>query len=177
VYYRVAIQGDLSAHWHWKSTPLSSLHTLLQFLRLYQALPQDRLRVFSSSSREEMNEQLVRENRGLGSTSVTAAQFLQQRMLHSPEAGWEAPGRGTRGNERAASIAIASEPSSNQSSWEVHALDERGNSSLEKRRVELECGAGGDHDIPYKFALPTSVPQVLAWMKLLAKVQAGALQP
>ena len=52
MYYRVAIQVDPSPTWQWRSTVLSSLDTLFQFLRPYQVLPQDRLSVFSSSSRE-----------------------------------------------------------------------------------------------------------------------------
>ena len=90
MYYRVAIQRERDQpnpppSWQWKSTVLSSLQTLFHFLRLYSALPQDHLRVFSSSSREEIDEQLVRENNGLGSDSVTAAQFLQERMLGSQQ--------------------------------------------------------------------------------------------
>jgi hypothetical protein len=85
MYYRVAIQGDVSPTWQWKSTTISSIDPLLQFLRRFHDLPQDHLRVFSSSSREEMSEQLVRENNGLGSQSVTAAQFLQERMLGSQQ--------------------------------------------------------------------------------------------
>ena len=37
--------------------------------------------------------------------------------------------------------------------------------------------AGGDHDLPYSFTLPNSVPQVRAWMKLLLHRQDGAFQP
>jgi len=48
-------------------------------------------------------------------------------------------------------------------------------SSLERRRLELETGPGGDHDVPYSFSLPPSLPQVLAWMRLLAKVHRGEL--
>ena len=43
--------------------------------------------------------------------------------------------------------------------------------SKQRRRLELELGTGGDHDVPYTFALPPSMPQVLAWMRLLARVQ------
>ena len=50
-------------------------------------------------------------------------------------------------------------------------------SSLESRRLEQELGTGGDHDAPYHFALPLSMPQVLAWMSLLGKVQRGEVQP
>ncbi|HKF38973.1 MAG TPA: hypothetical protein VKB35_18900, partial [Ktedonobacteraceae bacterium] len=38
-------------------------------------------------------------------------------------------------------------------------------------------GAGGDHDLPYQFTLPTAMPQVLAWVKLLARVRQGDFQP
>jgi len=49
MYYRVAIQVDAVPTWQWKSTVLSSLETLFQFLRFFGALPQVQLRVFSSS--------------------------------------------------------------------------------------------------------------------------------
>jgi hypothetical protein len=177
MYYRVAIQVDASSTWRWKSTALSSLDVVFQWLRLYHALPQDRLRVFSSCSREGMNEQLERVNQGLESTSVTAAQFLNERMIGSSAVVWEASAHGTRRNERPTSIAVVTEPSLGESSWESQPLDERGVSFLEKRRVELERGLGGDHDLPYRFTLPISMPQVLAWVKLLVRVQDGALQP
>ena len=83
MYYRVAIQADALPTWQWKSTTISSLQSLLQFLRRFHDLPQDHLRVFSSYSREELGEQFRRENNGLGSDSVTAALFLQERMLGS----------------------------------------------------------------------------------------------
>ena len=85
MFYRVAIQGASSSPtWQRKSTTLSSLNALFQFLRRYRNLPQDHLRVFSSSC-EDMDEQLVRENNGLGSQSVTAAQFMQARMIGSQQ--------------------------------------------------------------------------------------------
>src|SRR5258708_33809356 len=83
MYYRVAIQVDAGPTWQWKSTVLSSLETLFQFLRLFRALPPDRLRVFSSS-REGLAELLEQENKGQASASVTAAQFLQERMILPP---------------------------------------------------------------------------------------------
>ena len=84
MYYRVATRVDSSPTWQWKSTTISSLNALFQFLRRYHELPQDHLRVFSASSHEDMDEQLARENNGLGSRSVTAAQFMQERMI-SPQ--------------------------------------------------------------------------------------------
>src|SRR5260221_11236425 len=80
MYYRVAIQVNQQPAWQWKSTVLSSLDTLFRFLRLYSALPQDRLRVFSSS-REGMDELLAHVNNGSESNSVTAPQFLQERKV------------------------------------------------------------------------------------------------
>jgi len=166
MYYRVAIQVDPSPTWQWKSTALSSLSIVLQWLQFYRAFPHDRLRIFSSSSREALNEQLVRENQGLESTSLPATQFLQERGFTPRRAVREASTGGSRANERTTSIPAETSPSSY----------ERCMSSLEKRREELERGAGGDHDLPYWFTLPTSMPQVLAWVKLLVRVQQGDLQ-
>ena len=166
MYYRVAIQVDASPTWKWKSPALNSLNTLLQWFQYYRAVPHDRLRIFTSCSPEELNEQLVRENQGLVSTSVPATQFLQERRSAPQGVMKETAAGGTRANEQTASIATLAEPPSYESST----------SPLDKRREELERGAGGDHDLPYNFALPPSMPQVLAWMRLLAKVQRGELQ-
>ena len=81
MYYRVAIQHDASTGWQWKSTTISSLTALFQFLRRYDKLAQDHLRVFSSPCIEEMEVQLARENTGHGSCSVTAGQFRQEHMM------------------------------------------------------------------------------------------------
>lgn len=177
MYYRVAIQGDLSPSWQWKSTSLSELSVLFQWLRLYRTLPHDCLRIFSCSSREDMDEQLVRENQGLGSTSVTVAQFLQERMIGSREVGRGALAQRIQANEQTTSLAVDTEPLLGESSRELQTLDERGISPLEKRRRDLERGTGGDHDLPYRFTLPTAMPQGLTWVKLLVRVHNGDLQP
>ena len=166
MYYRVAIQVDASPTWKWKSTALSSLNILLQWLQYYRMLPRDRLRIFSSRSQEDLNEQLMRENQGLGSPSIPAIQFLQERRLAPPEVGCEVSTHETRANERMVSVAALPELSPTESSA----------SPLDKRREEIECGAGGDHALPYRFTLPTSTPQVLAWLKLQVRVQQGDLQ-
>lgn len=46
---------------------------------------------------------------------------------------------------------------------------------IEVRRLEIELGAGGDHDCPYTWSMPPSGPQVLAWKKLLARRDRGVL--
>jgi hypothetical protein len=84
MYYRVAIQADAGPTWQWKSTVISSLESLFRFLRLYSTLPQHRLLVCSSSSREGLQEQLEQENQGLASKAVTAAHFLHERRIHPP---------------------------------------------------------------------------------------------
>ena len=166
MYYRVAIQVDAQPTWQWKSTALSSLNILIHWLQYYRVLPLDRLRIFSSRSREELNEQLVRENQGLGSPSVPAIQFLQERRIAPQGIMNESAAAGTRANEHTASVAAVTKPLPNESST----------SPLDKRREALERGAGGDHDLPYRFTLPTSTPQVLAWLKLQVRVQQGDLQ-
>ena len=166
MYYRVAIQVDASPTWKWKSTALSSLNILFHWLQFYRVLPHDRLRIFSSSSQEALNEQLVRENQGLLSTSVPATQFLQERRITPQVRGGQASAGGTRAYKRMAPIAAVTELS----------LVESSARPLDKRREELEHGVGGDHNLPYRFTLPTSTPQVLAWLTLQVRVQQGDLR-
>jgi hypothetical protein len=74
------------------------------------------LRVFSSASREGLDEQLAWENQGLGSTSVLAIQFLHDRRITPGEVVKEASAGGTRGSEQTVSIGAVSELSPNESS-------------------------------------------------------------
>jgi hypothetical protein len=80
----------------------------------------------------------------------------------------------TRGNEGTTSIAVITVPLLGESRRGGNAQDGRGRSPLEKRREELEPGGGSDHGIPYRFTRPSSMPQVLTWMKLLVRVQDDA---
>jgi hypothetical protein len=177
MYYRVAIKADQVPHWQWKSTILSSLDALFQLLRLYRAVPQDRLRVFSSSSRQGLEEQLEQENKGLASTSVTAAQFLRERMIQPPVEVQRTSERERGTSLEKIPIAGVSQQPVNERGRGGCALESRSMNALERQREELESGPGADHDLPYRFSLPISLPQVLAWMRLLAKVHCGALQP
>jgi len=132
--------------------------------------------VFSSSSQEGLKEQFAQENSGLESNSVTAAQFLQERMLHSLQVTEDTPERweqGVRENQERASIAVSTNTWLNESSKAASILFETAMSSLDRRRLEVELGAGGDHDVPYVFAFPPSMPHVLAWMRLLTLVHRG----
>jgi hypothetical protein len=179
MYYRVAIQADTSTRWRWCSTVLSSLDTVFRFLRLNYA-PLEHLLVFSSGSCEEIDEQLACENQGLGSSSVTAAHFLQERLLRSPEMTQGTPERDEGADRRwqpslMGANAARSHPSVQENGTEGSGLVGTGMSALERRRLELEHGPGGDHAVAYRFALPASMPQVLAWMRLLVRVQDGTL--
>jgi hypothetical protein len=166
MYYRVAIQVDTSPTWKWKSTALSSLNILFHWLQYYRVFPHDRLRIFSSSSQDDLNKQLVRENQGLLSTSVPAIQFLQERGLAPKKVGGQAAAGRTRAIKRTDSFTAITELS----------LPVGSASSLNKQREELEQGEGGDCGLPYRFTLPTSMPQILAWVKLQMRVQQGDLQ-
>jgi hypothetical protein len=168
MYYRVAILVNPSPLWQWKSTVLSSLDALFQWLRRYHALPQEHLRVFSAPSCEGIDEQFVREKKGLGSHSITAAQFLQERRIQIQERGERVREGREDGRRGAASLAVATNPSVHEGVQGAYALSER-----EAR----ERGAGGDHDCPYTFTLPAFLPQALAWSSLLAKVRSGEIEP
>lgn len=179
MYYRVAIQPKGSICWKWESTVLSSIDAVLRFLRRYQASPANRLRVFCSSSRDEMDRQLARENSGLESHSVTATQFLGARLIHTQEMSTNVPVHERKEEPETETIDTSQYPLQEVSAA-THALNERIErilSVLDRRRIEAEWGAGSDHDLPYSFELPPSWPEALAWMKLLAKVRSGALSP
>jgi len=180
MFYRVAIQSSTSPTWQWKSTVLSSLDTLFQFLRIYYILPQDRLRVFSARSREEMNDQLMQEKRGFASCSVTAAQFLRERGLRVPSSSAETTSQKQhreQENVGTGSVAVSAPPELNEYAMMAYALVQRPISSLDRQRLEIEMGSGGDHDVSYTFTMPISTPQTLVWMRLLAQIQRGELEP
>ena len=204
-YYRLAIQDRQTARWSWKTTPITSLKAVFELLRCYRALiPQDRIRVFfPASSKEELNEQLSRENNGQASGSVTAIQFLQERHLLTPEQAQNALQQSAAAQEARQGSDVATWA---KDLWEQHVamrdaqaaqqgaltvtsfpLQEPnattgtaaglGKSMLDQKRLEIELSPEGDHDVPYSFALPVSMPQVLVWMRLLARVQRGELVP
>ena len=50
-------------------------------------------------------------------------------------------------------------------------------SPIEIKRLELEQNSKGDHDSPYIFTLPTTLPQIRKWTRLLARVRKGELIP
>lgn len=177
IYYRVAFQVEQSPTWVWKSTALTSLEALFGFLRHYRALPPERLRVFSSPSKETLNEQLARENQGGACQSVTAARFLQERKVSLPAMIEQIGAHGAAVRPIPVSVAVSDDRSLQEGSTLERFLPLRGISAVERRRIELEGGLGGDHDTPYTFALPASLLQVLAWVRLLARVRTGVLEP
>jgi hypothetical protein len=175
MFYRIAMQAGASPNWQWKSTPLSSLDAVLRFLRLYRALPQDRLRVFSSASREGLDELFLREQGTMGFHSVTATQFLRERLISPGDTTRETSEQKTQENQEAISIEVVLSPSLYGSSKRTPTLNSV--SRLDCKRLEIERGAGGDHDLPYHFALPHLWPQVRAWTELVVQIQRGELQP
>jgi hypothetical protein len=131
LYYRVALQESQPATWRWKSGPLTSLHPVLGWLHMYRCVPRERVRIFLSTSPEQMDAMLIRADHGLLSTAITTDQL-----------------------------------------WDRHCT-----SWIEVRRLEMELGAGADHDQAYGWSLSSSGPHVLAWTKLLARREQGELVP
>lgn len=176
MYYRIAIQIDEKSAWKWKSTVLSSLNTLFQFFRVYSALPHDAMLVFSSPSREELNELLKQENDGRLTSAVTVEQFLHERKL-AIQSGQRARSVGEIQRQKTKSAITATLPPLENDSRDMELPSvERSRSWLEQKRYELELGAGSDHDQPYKFTLPVSMTQWLAWVRLQSKVRNEGLE-
>jgi hypothetical protein len=211
IYYRLALQERQTSMWTWKSTGLTSLDALLQLLRsITRLIPPERIRVFTSSVKEDLHEMLSRENNGQASGSVTAAQFLQERGIRShitaasehdvPEvqekredletgSGVVSPTSSVNGDclslaewwRRVPTLQVWAthtplDTVPHESSTAACSLNEGSMPLLERRQLELELGPGGDHDVPYTFTLPVRMPQVLAWIGLLAKVQRGEVE-
>jgi hypothetical protein len=203
-YYRLAIQDRQTARWSWKTTPITSLKAVFELLRCYRALlPQDRIRVCTASSKEELNEQLSRENNGQTSGSVTAIQFLQDKHFLVPERAqntWQQSASAQEAQQGATvamwvkdlweqHVAMRKAQAAQQGAHTVTSFplqeplastgtaEGLGKSMLDQKRLEIELGPEGDHDVPYSFALPVSMPQALVLMRLLARVQRGELVP
>jgi hypothetical protein len=202
-YYRLAIHNRQTTQWTWKTAAVSSLQAVFQLLRIYRLLPQDNIRVFTAASKEDLNEMLKRQNTTQASSSVTATQFLRENNLALPEqeqraseqslsaqaaqqdadvatwakAVWDeyVMMRAAHMAQQGATVNTSSSLSESITTREVpSSLDMR---LLEQKRLEIESGLGGDHDLPYKFSLPLSLPQVLAWMTLQVRVHHGELHP
>lgn len=179
MHYRVAIQAESESCLKWKSTPLTSLEALFQLLRRYRPIPQDRLRVFTASSREQMDDMLAQENSGEAFNSVTAEQFLCERGIGRQEMRQRSSTdrRQENGRTRTDTLTPLAPLSAAKSRIQEPVLKEQNISALERKRLELEMGTAGDHDQPYTFTLPVSTPQLLAWTRLMIRVQQGELQP
>ena len=124
-YYRLAFRDRQTHTWIWTTTALTSLQAVFQQLRRYSAMPQDRVRVFMVSSPEELHKQLAQENNGLGSHSVTVAQFLQERMLTLQQDTFHA---------------CALRPSSNESGRESYTHEETALSTLVRKQQAPKHG-------------------------------------
>lgn len=173
IYYRLALQEHETSKWIWKSTVLTSLVAVLHLLRIYSPIPTERIRVFSSTCIEEMAEMLNRENDGLISGSLTAGEFLRERRLCDQSlSAQETVEKIVR-----RSTAVAIDSSLHEDCSVPYPVNAGSINLLDQRRLHIELGPGGDHDTPYRFSLPTSTPQLLAWTRLLGKAQAGELQP
>lgn len=174
--YRVAIQKEPLALWKWESRVIASREVLLRVLWMYRSLPRDHLRVFCSSSVEGLDLLLDHEKNGLDSNSLPVDHFLQESrstsQLEQPHPESEP---GIRINEGMGETSTVGEPSGPE--IRRSPLPEGSTDVLDRRRLALELGTPGDHDTPYTFTCPTSLPQVHAWTKLLAQVQDGAFLP
>jgi len=175
-YYRVALQRDQSPTWRWESTVLTSLDGVFGFLKLNHSVPREHLRVFFSFSVECLDEMLAHENQGLASNSITAEELFNG-SKHIPTREMQLF-ESVCGPDQGMGTAVTSFLAAHM--WQMqsqHVPDEERTNAVEMRRFAIEFEAGTDHDIPYTFTLPGSLPQILAWARLLTRVQRGELEP
>jgi hypothetical protein len=178
-YYRVAMRIHAAQDWQWKSTVLGTLETLLGWLRLYRMVPVDQLRVFSATSKEELNEQLQELNLGLASASVPVANFLHERNMSREGLTGIAPAWKLPEHRRTPEFII--DPAPNvpcvERTGAVRPLYEQNTNHMDRQRMAFESGVGGDHDTTYSFTYPSSMPQVIVWLSLMRQIRSGELQP
>ena len=173
-YYRIAVQTKQSTTWRWMTTKLTSLQAVLTYLQIYRCPAHVHLRIFFATSVEALEEMLAIENRGDASFSVTPEQLLsepQRQELTEAKTAVEAL---APNHQR---ILTTTDNTSNEPDASTIPLAVGGSTTLEARRLELELGAGDDHDCPYIFAFPRALPEICAWILLLKKVQRGDLEP
>lgn len=169
LYYRLALRNRHTDRWNWKSTALTSLDSVFHLIRIYSAIDQERLRIFSASSKTELEEQLNAENNGGTSSSVSAAQFLHK----NPELNSQARQQQDHSRKEPfapRSIVVEARAAKQEISLTAYAAGAHTLSTLDQKRLEMEMGAGGDHDTPYVFSFPTFTPQLLAWIQLQNRV-------
>ncbi len=119
---------------------------------------------------------LDRENKGMASNSISAEKFLKgEKSINSQEMARLETELGAIESKKIVATSVSATQSLN--GRHLNSVYGKGNSSLDIRRLELEIGLTGDHDLPYEFTLPSSMPQALAWAELLAKVYQGELEP
>src|SRR5579883_1580395 len=143
-YYRIALQNRQSTTWVWKTTVLTSLAAVFQLLKIYRSVPQNRMRVFTASTKEQLHEMLCLENTNQVSGSTTAAQFLLAHKLSLPGIAQDTSEQALTESEevelpRRQEITIAANSSLRvASSNAVSSFNGGGMSLLERRRLELE---------------------------------------
>lgn len=175
IYYRIAVHTKHAPTWRWMTTKLTSLHAVLNYLQIYRCPTYAQLRIFFASSDEALEEMLAAENQGDASFSVTAEHLLsagQPQMLAAESAAESLALTRQRTLTTTASADALNEPAAL-----AMPLTGGGSTTLEARRLEMELGTGGDHDMPYRFAFPRRLPETCAWIRLMAKVQRGDLEP
>ncbi len=167
-YYRIAIQTSQSPSWHWLTTPLTSLQAVFHFLQRYHPSSQANWRIFSGPSAEALEEMLAAEQEGNILFSATPAQLLGRPQPRAEEVREQTEAALAQARQRAQA---ESGPINTQIMPKTSGalLAVGGTSSLDLRRLELELGAGGDHDTPYVFAFPRTLPEICAWLQLQAE--------
>ncbi len=169
IYYRIATQPHPLSPRRWLTTTLTSLQAVMLFLQMHRSPTQAHWRIFFASSAEALEEMLAAEQEGKASFSLTPAQFLSKLQPHALEAQQkEAEAAlaqvGKRAQAESGPINTQRTPRISAPLPAVGAI-----SALELRRLELELGAGGDHDTPYVFAFPRTLPEIRAWLRLRAE--------
>lgn len=178
IYYRIAIQEQLTTVWEWQSTFVKSLEALFQLGQQFECIPAEQVRIFAASALEYLDMLLPRMNLGLPTNSLTLEQLLHDHQkITAPYVSYFERELGWQEDVAEQQLLLNLEPG-----FEVVAeLGLLPVGTLERAVdadfvLDLEPG-WSNHEEPSSMAFPTCASQTLAWMKLRDKVQAGELIP
>ena len=165
--YRVAWKRYETSLWQWKSTKLGTLHAVFGFLRLYHMIPVERMRVFSSFSLEDLDEQLREENEHEALLIADQTQQEQHREEHMLPADDRARTETLQEQHRqeqevfVARLAAALNKNGLQATVFNGSMDASG-----QKRLAYELGTSGEQDVPYSYTPTASFPLRLAWTSM-----------
>lgn len=164
IYYRIAARVQPCDPWQWRSTILTSLDSVMSFLRLHDRMVQQRMQISFASQPAILNIMLDRFNDRLPANVISIEQIFACNM-------------------KIDTLAMAlleaelgvSERVFAKSGIQVRQEHTNLYQSEQMCSVSMPLVLEQSYDEPYLFTLPSTLREMHVWTNLLARVQRGEL--